>query len=193
VSTTEATERCIGRAAIRDACRVGCLLIALLLAPRSIAAQAPAANVELPTMVLKVCPKLEDARAQADLSSQFAKAVGPMVIEPRYVWKGCNSLPVIARLRSREESIEPLVTWAVTYDPNSSTTVDARHAGIPHKVPYALRKQRVTFFVADFMVPADADDDRIGPEDRGKWFTGWVEVPDEPYLSKYLEAERRNR
>jgi hypothetical protein len=140
-------------------------------------------------MILKVCPKLEDAKSQADLSFQFGKLKAPVTIEPEYLWKGCNVLPVTARLRSVESAITPFETWVVTYDPESSTTIDVKHAGTTHKIPYSIRKQRVRYFVATFSVPPDADDDRIGPDDRGKWFSGWIEVPDEPYLSAYLRRK----
>lgn len=187
--TAETLKRCVRAATTREVCRVSAL-VTLLLLPPSVLAQLPApTGAELPTMVLKVCPKLEDAKNQADMSFQFAKVQGPVVIEPRFLWQGCFTLPVILRLRSQEEAIRPFETWVVSYDANSSTTFDAKHAGVTYKVPYTIRKQRVRYFVAEFMVPLDADDARIGQDDRGKWFPGWVEMPDDPYLSKYLQLE----
>jgi hypothetical protein len=169
---------------------VGTLLAALLLTPASVPAQPPApSETPLPTMIMKVCPKLEDAKSQADLSFQFGKLKAPASIEAEYVWKGCNVLPVTARLQSVETAITPFETWVVTYDPESSTTIDIKHAGATHTMPYAIRKQRVRYFVATFSVPPDADDDRIGPEDRGKWFSGWIEIPDDPYLTAYLRRK----
>jgi hypothetical protein len=164
------------------------LAVGFVLAGTTLGAQPPATATELPAMILKVCLTLERARSQADLSFEFAQVPQPARIEPRFIEDGCTSLPVVARLRSVETSITPFETWAVTYDPGSPRLVDARHAGVTYKVPVALRKQTVRYFAADLMVPVDAEDERIGPEDRGKWFGGWVEVPDSPYLSKYLEV-----
>jgi hypothetical protein len=176
---------------IAAVCCVYGLLIVLLLSPSPAGAQAPAATAaELPAMVLKVCFKLEDAKNQADMSFQFANVQKPVRIEPKFLSPGCWPMPVIARVRSDEPSIRPFETWAPTYDPDGSTIVEARHDGVTYKVPLSLRKQRVRFVLADLMVPVDADDHRIAPQDRGKWFPGWLELPDAPYLSTYLERRK---
>lgn len=138
-------------------------------------------------MVLKVCVTLENAKAQADLSYEFGQQPQPSRVDPKFIHEGCSPMPVIARLRTPEPSIQPYDTWTVSFEPKSSRMVDAKHAGVIYKVPVILRKQNVKFFVAEMMVPTDTDDTRIPKEHLGRWFMGWVEVPDEPYLSAYLE------
>jgi hypothetical protein len=182
-----------GASSVKNVCRALALVAALVTAPpvsAQPAAPAGPAATELPTMVMKVCPKLEDAKSQADLSAQFAKAQAPVAIEPRYLWQGCSAIPIIARLRTEEPSIKPFETWAVTYDPKSTTFIDAKHAGATHKVPYSIRRQRVKYFSGEFIIPPDVDDTRIHADDRGKWYAGWIEVPDEPYLSKFLQSRK---
>ena len=167
-------------------------VLGVVLAAGSVAAQPPAkTSKELPTMVSKVCVTLENAKAQADLSYEFGQQPQPPRVDPRFLHEGCFNMPVIARLRSAEPSIQPYETWAVTFEPKSTRLVDAKHAGVVYKVPVVLRKQNVKFFVAEMMVPTDTDDTRIPKEQMGRWFMGWVEVPDAPYLSAYLESREK--
>jgi hypothetical protein len=165
------------------------LVLGAVFAAGSVAAQPPAEKItELPTMVLKVCLTLDNAKAQADLSYEFGQQPqAPPRIDPKFLQEGCSPMPVIARLRSVEPSIQPYETWTPTFEPKSTRIIDAKHAGVVHHVPVVLRKQTVKFFEADMMVPSDTDDERIPKEHRNRWFKGWVEVPEEPYLSTYLE------
>jgi hypothetical protein len=167
-------------------------VLGVVLAAGSVAAQPPAEKTtELPTMVLKVCLTLDNAKAQADLSFEFGQQPQPPRIDPKFLQEGCSPMPVIARLRSVEPSIQSYETWAPTFEPKSARIIDAKHAGVVYKVPVMLRKQNVKFFVAEMMVPTDTDDERIPKEHLGRWFKGWVEVPDEPYLSTYLARREK--
>lgn len=136
------------------------------------------AEVELPEMLFKLCPTLAAARGQAALSLLYSKLDHESANALEFIHEDCGSMDVVVRPSHIEQSIPPFETWAIAYEKGSTKSFQARYQDRAVTIPYSIRRQRSQFWYANFRHP------------NGKWYRGWVEIPDEPYLLKWASAQR---
>lgn len=148
------------------------------------AAAAPAAaepmfklGQELPEMAVRVCPSKKDAEAEAAKSRDLAARPAQKGVFSTSRHIACETVSAIVIPESNEPAISPYVAWSITFDPESPHKIKNYHSG--GDIPTSFRHQQVSFYKAKFR------------DSSGKWYVGWVEIPDEPYMLKYLEARKR--
>ena len=76
---------------------------------------------------------------------------------------------------AREATIPAFETWTMAYDRDSENLTSAERGGVTYRISVAIRKQPVAYYVGQLTLR------------DGHTFQGWIELPDEPYLAKYLQ------
>jgi hypothetical protein len=135
-------------------------------------------NADLGQMVFTVCPTLKAAQAQAAMSRDWGMTAYDRATAPEHLHDKCLRLKATVVPTAREATIATFETWTMAYDRDSQSLTSAAHDGVTHRIGIAIRKQPVAWYVG-----------RLTLTD-GHTFQGWIEIPDEPYLAKYLQAGR---
>lgn len=147
------------------------LLVLSVSSPTLEAQSLVGPGVELPPMMMNLCPSRDDAKEQAVLSAAFGRLVADDTeLRDRstsFLAKGCSSLPVTTRLRWRDGTISAVETWTVIFDPHSAKTFEAeRHNGVVHPIPYRIGKQLVRYyFGSNWRPPRSPVIDRLASPD----------------------------
>lgn len=134
---------------------------------------------ELPPMLVRVCPTLADAKSDSDLARQLAlepyrKGAFSTLRHPNCKFMDLAVIPM------REEfSIQASNVWALAHDPSSSDYVSDRDG--KSRIPVSARRSATRYYLAKYTA------------NGADWYQGWVELPDEPYVLKYLEHRQRAR
>ncbi len=150
-----------------------------VLCPTAAAAQSLVQlNAELGQMVFTVCPTLQSAQSQAALSRAWGMSAYDRATASEHLFDKCLRVKATVVPSAREASIPAFETWTMAYDRDSQTMTSVERAGITHRFGVAIRKQAVAYYVGALTL---AD---------GNTFQGWIEIPDEPYLAKYLQDKR---
>jgi hypothetical protein len=154
--------------------------VAAILCPVAAAAEGLVPlNVELGQMVFTVCPTLQSARAQAAMSRAWGTMAYDRDTAPEHLYDKCLRVKATVVPAAREASIPSFETWTMAYDRNSRRLTSAARDGVVYSVGVAIRKQPVAYYVG-----------RLTLTD-GATFEGWIEIPDEPYLAKYLQDSKK--
>lgn len=157
-------------------------LIAALCVLSGPAASAPPLvklNAELGEMVFTVCPTLESARAQAEMSRAWGQSVYDRATAATHLHDKCLRVKATVVPSTVEQTIPAFETWTMAYDRDSPNVTSVARGGVVHQVGVAIRKQPVAFYVGQLTLAG------------GDTFQGWIEIPNEPYLTKYLEEKSR--
>jgi hypothetical protein len=134
---------------------------------------------EIPEMTVRICPTLADAKSEATIAEHLAQqpyrrgAIGPLR-HPK-----CHSLSVAVVPLAQEPSISAYVAWALVFNPRGPHRM--KEYVLSGEVPVSVAKTPIRFYVARFR------------DETKQWYQGWVELPDEPYILKYLEYRQRAR
>ncbi len=135
-------------------------------------------NTELGQMVFTVCPTLQSAQAQAMMSREWGLAAYDRTTAAAHLHDKCLRVKATVVPAAREAAIQPFETWTMAYDRDSENLTSAERGGVAYKVGVAIRKQPVAYYVG-WLTLRD-----------GHTFQGWIEIPDEPYLAKYLQDKK---
>lgn len=155
-----------------------CALLAGLLPPGISAASAQGLvrlNAELGQMMFTVCPTLESAQAQAALSRAWGQAPYDRTGAASHLHDQCLRVKATVVPTGREDTIGGFETWTMAYDRDSPSITSAGSGGIAYRIGVAIRKQPVAWYAGQLTLG------------DGHTFRGWIEIPDEPYLAKYLQ------
>jgi hypothetical protein len=160
----------------------------LLLAALACLGAVPAAaepvfkpGQQIPMMGARICPTLESARHDANLAWRWGKeAYTEGVLDTKRNGE-CELVYVRVTTLKQEPSITPHVAWALKFDERGSETVEAPDITPSLRIKVAPARQRVAWYYSRFVTTT------------GHAFYGWVELPDEPYILKYLEHRKRAR
>jgi hypothetical protein len=155
------------------------LAVLSVLAPSAASADSLVRlNTELGQMVFTVCPSLQAAQAQAAMSREWGTMVYDRATASQHLHDKCLRLKATVVPAARESAIPAFETWTMAYDRDSQSMTSAERGGITYRIGIAIRKQPVAYYVGQ-LTRADGDT-----------FQGWIEIPDEPYLAKYLREHR---
>lgn len=135
-------------------------------------------NAELGQMVVTVCPTLESAQAQAALSRAWGATSYNRSTATEHLHDKCLRVKATVVPSAREDTIPSLETWTMAYDRDSDTLTSAERQGVTYRIGVAIRKQSVGYYVGQLTL------------NDGHTFQGWIEIPDEPYLAKYLQDRK---
>ncbi len=132
-------------------------------------------GTELPESLVRACPTLEDAQLEAIEARQQAQL--PEVSGPFFARNAQCHLLFAAVTPFREEAaIGPFLGWNISYDPSGRNSVGAPFLGEGVRIQVSARKQQVRYYFGNFIT------------NKGERFSGWVELPDDPYMLNYLQA-----
>lgn len=151
----------------------------LMTAGSSFAQTLVSLNSEIPMMGFRVCPTLSDAKQDANLAWSLGKKEYQEGSLNSLRHKECDLVFATVTPIKEETSIRPFSTWTLSYDESSPDSLKAPSIGPNASVKVAPALQRVRFFYSRFQTS------------NGKTFYGWVEIPEEPYLVKYLAEKKR--
>lgn len=129
-------------------------------------------------MVFTVCPTLQSAQAQADMSRAWGLAVYDRNSASAHLHDKCMRVKATVVPAAREATIPAFETWTMAYDRDSLTLTSASRGGVTYRIGVAIRKQRVAYYVGQLTLS------------DGHTFRAWIEIPDEPYLVKYLREQQ---
>ena len=132
-------------------------------------------NAELGQMVFTVCPTLQSAKAQAAMSRDWGQTTYDRATAAAHLHDKCLRLKATVVPAAREPRIPAFETWTMAYDRDSQSLTSAARGGVTYRVGVSIRKQPVAWYVGELTL------------DDGHTFRGWIEIPAEPYLAKYLE------
>ena len=135
-------------------------------------------NTELGQMVFTVCPTLQSARAQAALSREWGLAAYDRTTASAHLHDKCLRVKATVVPAALEVTIPAFETWTMAYDRDSGNLTSAERGGVTYKISVAIRKQPVAYYVGQLTLH------------DGHTFQGWIEIPDEPYLAKYLQEKQ---
>lgn len=135
-------------------------------------------NAELGQMVVTVCPTLQTAEAQAAMSRAWGTAAYDRATASEHLHDKCLRVKATVVPSAREAAIPSFETWTMAYDRDSQTRTNAARNGVSYSIGVAIRKQTVAYYVGQLTL------------NDGHSFEGWIEIPDEPYLAKYLQDQK---
>ncbi|HKU95082.1 MAG TPA: hypothetical protein VJR58_07400 [Vineibacter sp.] len=135
-------------------------------------------NAELGQMVVTVCPTLESAQAQAALSRSWGTTAYDRSTAADHLHDKCLRVKATVVPSAREDTIAAFETWTMAYDRDSQTLTSAEREGVTYRIGVAIRKQTVAYYVGQLTL------------NDGSTFQGWIEIPNEPYLAKYLQEQK---
>jgi hypothetical protein len=159
---------------------VASLACASLTAPTASAQPLVKLNAALGEMVFTVCPTLESARAQAEMSRAWGRSAYDRATAATHLHDKCLRVKATVVPSAIERSIPAFETWTMAYDRNSQNITSVAHGGAVYRFGVTIRKQPAAFYVGQLRLAG------------GDTFQGWIEIPNEPYLSKYLEEKHRS-
>jgi hypothetical protein len=136
-------------------------------------------NQELGEMVFTVCPTLQSAQAQAALSRAWGLAAYDRTTASAHLHEKCVRAKATVVPAAREATIPAFETWTMAYDRHSQSLTSAESGGITYRIGVAIRRQPVAYYVGQLTLRG------------GHTFQGWIEIPDEPYLAKYLQDNNK--
>jgi hypothetical protein len=135
-------------------------------------------NRELPHMMVRVCPTLEDAQIEATLAYQLRATDVTSSRQAFQRNEKCRLVLAAVTPRKEELSIRPFETWTLAYDENGSEAVRAPSLGANTLIKVSFRPQQVKYYFGSFVM---AD---------GHEFSGWIEIPGKRYIESYLEDQK---
>jgi hypothetical protein len=136
-------------------------------------------NTELGQMVVTACPTLQSAHAQAALSRAWGLAAYDRATASEHLYDKCLRVKATVVPAAREAAIPGFETWTMAYDRDSESLTSAERGGVTYRIGVAIRKQPVSYYVGQLTLR------------DGHTFQGWIELPDEPYLAKYLQDNNK--
>jgi hypothetical protein len=136
-------------------------------------------NAQLGEMVFTVCPTLESARAQAEMSRAWGQSTYDRATAATHLYEKCLRVKATVVPSAVEHAIPAFETWTMAYDRDSRDVTSAARDGVVYRIGVAIRKQPVTYYVGQLTLAG------------GDTFQGWIEIPNEPYLAKYLAEKRQ--
>lgn len=133
-------------------------------------------NLELPLMALKICPTLEEAKAQAKASWEIGKGAFDRQKELDAKSPRCIFTRIVVTPMRIEESISSFDAWADTYAKDGEdVSIIYGKRKVSFKV--ALKLQHIKYYYVSFKLP------------DGKLYYGWAEIPDRPPALDYLKEQ----
>lgn len=151
----------------------------LVLGAPALAQAIFSSNQELPTMVVRICPSLDDAIAQARASLEFGKLE---FSEPK---RRAATLPKCGLIKARitplrpEEYIPAFSTWMNTYDKYAKGEMQFMFEGKPGAVRVSVQLQAVRYYYSAYKSP------------DGKVLMGWAEISSHPPVLEFLREQGR--
>ena len=167
----------VSGAAVRDFALAAVFLVHSCTAVPASAREYLPLGTELPAMWMVVCPTLETAKRHAELQEKFGRINFDLTRIAEFYGPECTAAYIVAALSRIEASISRRISWELTYDENGPDTIDHVVDGVKLGVRYSIERQIVTVFHGNFKNLKD-----------GKWYSGWISVPDRPYMLEYLRA-----
>ena len=152
---------------------------AILISVSAIAQTQISLNKDLPQMMVRVCPTLEDAQQEASLAKKIGKEPYREGALSKLRNQECRLVYASVTPLREETSIQPFSTWAIKFDEQGSETVRAPAFGANTKIKISLQKSQVHYYFANFDTSS------------GQSASGWVEIPEEPYIFAFLEDQKK--